>query len=48
MFRIVIGDILHHLTHALLLIAGEGNHPLLDVVAKYIAESAAEVLVARI
>ena len=46
--RVIVADILHHLTYAVVLVARERNHAVLDVVAQHIAQRATEILVTRI
>ena len=45
---IAIADVLDHRTDTLLLVACEGDEPLLDIITEEVTERAAEILVARI
>ena len=46
--RVVVADVLNHLTNALLFISCEWDETVLYVLAHEVAESAAEVLVTRV
>ncbi len=46
--RVVVADVLNHLTDTLLLIACEWDETVLDVSTNEVAESAAEVLMTRV
>ena len=46
--RVVVADVLNHLTDTLLLISCEWDEAVLYVLANKVAESAAEVLVTRV
>ena len=46
--RVVVADVLNHLTDTLLLIACEWDETILDVLTYEVAESATEVLMTRV
>ena len=46
--RVVVADVLNHLTNALLLISCEWDKSVLDVSTNEVTESAAEVLMTRV